>query len=57
VVFTFSIEAIHHTAYELKFVLETEVDEVGVDQYSVWGYKSGVMLQKEGRGDRGTIIC
>jgi hypothetical protein len=43
---TFSIKAIHHSAYELQLILKAEVDKIGVDKHTVWWDKCSVMLQK-----------
>lgn len=43
---TFSVEAVHHAANKLQFVLQAEVDEVGVDEDAVWRNKGGVVLQE-----------
>ena len=52
---TFCVKTIHHTADKLQLVLETKVDEVRIDEHSVWGHEGGVVLKEEGRGDLGTV--
>lgn len=49
---TFGVETVHHAAHELELVLQTEVDEVGVDEDAVWRDEGGVVCEEEGRGDR-----
>lgn len=50
-VLTFSEETIHHPAYELDLVLEAEVDEIGINKNTIWGYECVVVLQEKGGCD------
>lgn len=44
---TFSVQAVHHTLDEFHTILQTEVDEVGVDEDSVRWCKSGIVGEEE----------
>lgn len=44
---TFGEQAVHHAADELEFVLKRKVDEVGIDENTVWRYKGVVVLQEQ----------
>jgi hypothetical protein len=46
---TFCIQAIHHTAHQLQFVLKTKVDKICIDKNAVWRNKCGVVCEKQGR--------
>ena len=46
---TFSKQTIHHAANELQLVLQTEIDEVRVDEYAVRRNEGVIMLQEHGR--------
>lgn len=52
---TFSIETVHHAAHELELVLQTEVDEVGVDEDAVGRDERGVVCEEKGGRDRVTV--
>ena len=43
---TLCIEAVHHTADELELVLQAEVDEIRVNENTIWRYE-GVIVLKE----------
>lgn len=45
---TFGVETVHHSANEFKLILQTEVDEVGVDEDAVWWTKGSIMRQEQG---------
>ena len=47
ILLTFGEEAVHHAADELELVLEGKVDEVGINEDTVWRYKGVVVLQEQ----------
>jgi hypothetical protein len=47
---TFSIETIHHGLYQFKFVLNGEVDEIGIHKNMVRRTKSCIVLEEHGGG-------
>lgn len=51
----FGVETVHHALDQLDFVLDREVDEVGIHQDPVWRSKSRVVVEEHGRSDLGTI--
>ena len=51
---TFCIQTIHHATNQFQLILETEVDEVGINEYTVWWNKSRVVRQKQRGCDLGT---
>jgi hypothetical protein len=53
---TFRKKAVHHATDKFEFVLQTEIDEVGINQDTVRRDKGGVMGQEEGRGGWGTVV-
>lgn len=52
---TFGIETVHHPLYNIQFVLNGEVDEVGVNKDMVGGTQLHVVLEEQGRGDLWTV--
>lgn len=48
-VLTLSIKTVHHALYDIQFVLEGEVDEVGIQEDVVWWTELRVVLEKQGR--------
>lgn len=46
---TFGIQAVHHTTNKLQLILKAEVDEVGIDQNSIWRNKSRIMSEEKRR--------
>lgn len=47
----FCVKTVHHGADKLQLVLQTEVDEVGINKDAVWGYQGGVVRQEQGGGN------
>lgn len=43
---TFGVKAIHHARYEFQLVLQTEIDEVGINENFVRWTESGIVRQK-----------
>jgi hypothetical protein len=48
---TFCIQTIHHATDQLQLILDTEVDEVGINKHTVWRNKSRVVRQKQRGSD------
>ena len=48
-VLTFSIETVHHSLHDIYFVLDGEVDEVGIDEDVVGWTEIGVVLEEQRR--------
>lgn len=46
---TFCVQAIHHTANELQFILYAEVDEVRINKHTIRRCKSSIVLKEERR--------
>ena len=46
---TFSIETVHHALHDVYFVLDGEVNEVGVDEDVVRRAEVGVVLEEQRR--------
>jgi hypothetical protein len=44
---TLSHQAVHHALYKLDLVLNRKIDEIGIDQYTIWGSEIGVVRQEE----------
>nr|GMD38048.1 U3 small nucleolar RNA-associated protein 24 [Ipomoea batatas] len=45
----FCIQAIHHSFLQIQFILNGEIDKVGIDQHSIRGSQGSVILEEEGR--------
>ena len=52
---TFGIETVHHPLNNIQFVLNGEVDEVGVNKDMIGGTQLHVVLEEQGRGDLRTV--
>lgn len=56
---TFGIKAIHHATNKLQLVLKAKVDEIGVDEHTIWRYKLRIVREKERRRNlraKGAIV-
>ena len=52
---TFGVEAIHHALDKLHAILETEIDEIGIDKDSIWGNECFIMCKEKRRRDLRSI--
>lgn len=44
---TFGVQTIHHATDQFQLILKAEIDEIGINENTVWRYKSGVVRQKQ----------
>ena len=44
---TFGIQAIHHGLYDIQFILDREVDEVGIHKDMIWWPKLCIIPEKQ----------
>lgn len=47
---TFGQKTVHHTFHDVDFLLNREVDKIGIDQHLVWGFDSFVVLEEQSTG-------